>query len=351
MPADRFEYGKMRNRCTSLSIACLMLSGFLASVCSSSANADDFFQGKTVELIVPTGPGGGFDTLTRLVGRYIGRHLAGDPTVVVRNRPGAGGLAAANYLYNRAPQDGTSIGMLEQSIYETQLFKMEGLLADVTKFNWLGRVMSNNAVLFAWHTAAVKKIEDAYRTELVVAANGSSSLMRWTALKKLTGIKLNLIVGHQGTADAALAMERGEVDALSAPWSIFRVAHADWLRDKKVNILLQTGLDRAPDLPDVPRYVDQGKTDEQRQMLEMFSLSDHLGRSIAAPPGVPADRVAELRSAFTATLQDPDFVAETKVLQLALDPLPGPALQSIVLKSFDYSPDLVEKAQALVHQE
>lgn len=315
------------------------------------ARADEYFQGKTIELIVPTGAGGGFDTLTRLVGRYIGRHVPGEPAVVVKNRPGAGGLSAANYLYNRAPQDGTSIGMLEQSVYEAQLFKNAQLLADVRRFNWLGRVMSNNAVLFAWHTAAVKKIEDAFQTELIVAANGSSSLMRWTALKRLTGIRFRLIVGFKGTADAALAMERGEVDALSAPWAVVRVAHANWLRDVKINVLLQTGLERAADLPDVPRFADLGKTDEQRQLLELFSQSEQVGRSIAAPPDVPAERVEMLRAAFIATLQDSNFVAETRALQLTLDPLPGAALQMMIQKSFDYPPDLVAKAQALAEPE
>jgi len=334
-------------RCAALKLVCLALAAFLASAWNLSARGEEFFQGKTLELIVPTGAGGSFDTLTRLVGRYIGRHLPGTPTVVVKNRPGGGGFAAANYLFNRAPQDGTSFGMLEQSIYEAQLFKTEGLLADAKQFNWLGRVMSNNAVLFAWHTAAVKNIDDAFHTELIVAANGSSSLMRWTALKRLTGIKLKIIVGHQGTAEAALAMERGEVDALSAPWVVFRTAHADWLRDRKVNILLQTGLERAADLADVPRVVDLAKNDEQRQLLELFSQSDRVGRSIVAPPAVPKDRIEALRRAFTATLEDPDFVAETKTLQLSLDPLPGAALQAIVLKSFDYSSDLVAKAEAL----
>jgi tripartite-type tricarboxylate transporter receptor subunit TctC len=340
-----------RYRWDALGVAGLMLAACLAFANNRPARADDFFQGKTVEFIVPTSPGGSFDSLTRLVGRYIGRHLPGNPTVVVKNRPGGGGLAGANYLFNRAPQDGTSIGMLEQSIYEAQLFKTEGLLADVRQFNWLGRIMSNNAALFAWHTAAVKKIEDAFATQLIVAASGSSSQMRWNALKKLTGIKFKLIVGLQGTAESALAMERGEVEALSAPWAVFRVTHADWLRDKTVNVLLQTGLERAADLPDVPRYVDLAKTDEQHQLLELFSQSDRVGRSIAAPPGVPKDRVAALRAAFSATLQDPDFVADTAALQLTLDPLPGEALQAIIMKSFDYSPALVDKAEALAKPE
>jgi tripartite-type tricarboxylate transporter receptor subunit TctC len=332
-------------------LACLILVGALAALPPSAAAAEAFYQGKVLELVVSSGVGGGSDTLSRLVSRHIGQHIPGNPVVVVKNRPGAAGVAAANYLYNRAPRDGTSIGMLEQSIYETQLFKAEGLLADVRKLNWLGRVISNNAVLFARKDAAVKKIEDAYRTELVVSASGRSSLMRWTVLKKLTGVKFKLIVGHQGTSEASLAMERGEVDALSIPWTVFRVVHADWLRDKQVNILLQTGLERAADLPNVPRVVDMASKYEQRQILEVFSQSERVGRSIAAPPELPKQRVEELRAAFTAMFKDPDFRAEVDALQLHLDPLSGEELQATILKSFDYSPDLVEKAEALAKTE
>jgi tripartite-type tricarboxylate transporter receptor subunit TctC len=314
---------------------------------SGAVAAEDFYQGKTLEIVVPTGVGGSIDTFSRLAGRHIGRHLPGNPSILVQNRPGAGGLAAANYLYNRAPRDGTSIGMVEQSIYEAQLFKTPGLLADVTKFNWLGRLISNNAALVAWHSAAVKTIDDAFQHELAVSASGRSSLMRWTVLKRLTGIKFKLIVGHRGTSEAFLAMERGEVDALSQPWQVFRVAHADWLREKKVNVLLQTGLDRAPDLPNTPRVIDLGRTDEQRKLLELLSGSERVGRSFAAPPDLPKERVAELRAAFAAMLQDPAFQAEVKAMHLELDSLTGEAMQAVILKSVDYPADLVEKAKAL----
>jgi tripartite-type tricarboxylate transporter receptor subunit TctC len=334
----------------SMLIASLLVVSWAAAQWSS-ANAKDFYQGKSLEIVVSTGVGGGSDTLSRLVAPYIGRYLPGNPTVVVRNMPGAGGLAATNYLYNLAAKDGTSIGMPDESIYETQLFRTQGLLADVTKFNWLGRIISNNAVLFARDNAAVKKIEDAYKTELVVSSTGLSSLMRWTVLERLTGIKFKLIVGHQGSAEATLAMERGEVDALTVPWEVFRVAHADWLRDKKVNILLQTGLDRAADLPDVQRVVDLAENDEQRQILELFSQSERVGRSFVAPPGLPEGRVAELRAAFSATLQDHDFLSDVQSRKLTLDPLTGEELQAVIVKSFDYPPELVEKAKALARQD
>jgi tripartite-type tricarboxylate transporter receptor subunit TctC len=315
---------------------------------SSAARADGFYQGKSLEIVVASGVGDSYDALSRLVGRHIGRYLPGNPTVVVQNMPGAGGILAANQLYNIAPHDGTVIGMLDQSVYETQLFKVPGLKADVTKMNWIGRIISNNAVLIAWHTAAVQKIADAYSKELVVSSSGSSSQLRWTILKQLLGVKLKLITGYKSSADGLLAMERGEADAVSMPWTVFRVMHADLLRERKVNVLLQTGLESAPDLPDVPRVVDLARDDEQRQILELFLQSEKVGRSLTAPPGLPAERVAELRSAFAATMKDAEFLADAERMRVSLAPLPGDELQAIIEKSIAYSPAIVEKANALI---
>lgn len=313
-----------------------------------SAGAEDFYHGKTLQIIVSAGPGDSYDTLSRLVGRHISQYLPGNPTVVVMDMPGAGGIVAANQLYNVAPKDGTVIGMLDQSVYETQLFKVTGLQADVTKMNWIGRIISNNAVLFAWHTAAVKKIEDAYTKELIVSSTGSSSQLRWTMLKKLVGVKFKLVTGYKGATDSMLAMERGEVEALSLPWTVLRVIRADWLRDKKINVLLQTSLDKAPDLPDVPRLVDLGQNDEQRQILELFSQAEKVGRSLTAPPGLPPERVAELRSAFAATLKNPDFLADAEKMKISLSPMLGDELQATIEKSFDYPPAIIAKAELFI---
>jgi tripartite-type tricarboxylate transporter receptor subunit TctC len=331
------------------------LIGFAATLLaialtSAPARAADFYRGKTLEIIVSSSVGAdSYDALSRLVARHIGAHLAGDPNIVVRNMPGAGGILAANQLYNLAPRDGTTIGMLDQSIFETQLFKVPELKADVTKMNWIGRIIANNAVLFAWHTAAVKKIEDAHAKPLIVCSTGSSGQLRWTMLKRLLGFKFKLVTGYKGSGDGLVAMERGEVEALSMPWTVFRVIRADWLRDKKVNVLLQTGLDAAPDLPGVPRLVDLGRNAEERQILELFSQPEKVGRSLTAPPGLPPGRVAELRAAFMATTKDPDFLADAARMRLDLSPLSGDKLQAIIEKSFDYSPSIVAKAAALIH--
>jgi tripartite-type tricarboxylate transporter receptor subunit TctC len=193
----------------------------------------------------------------------------------------------------------------------------------------------------------VKKIEDSFTKELAVSVSGRASQVRWTVLKNLVGVNFKLITGHRGTTEASLAMERGEVDALSIPWTVVRVLKADWLREKKINILLQTGLERASDLPNVPRVIDLARNDEQRQILELFSQSEKVGRSFTSPPDVPAERVADLRAAFSATLKDPAFLAEAEGMELNLDPLPGEELQASIGKFFDYPPEIVKKANAL----
>jgi len=314
----------------------------------AAATAGEFYAGKTIDIIVASGAGAdSYDSLSRLIARHIGPHLPGNPNIIVENMPGAGGIRAANQLYNVAPHDGSVIGMLDESIYQNQLFKVLALKADVTRMNWIGRIISNNAVLFAWHSAAVKSIGDTYTKPLIVCSTGSASQLRWTMLKRLLGLKLNLVTGYKGTGDGLVAMERGEVEALSMPWTVFRVIRAEWLRDKKVNVLLQTGLDKAPDLPDVPRLIDLARNADERQILELFSRPEKVGRSLVAPPDVPPERVAQLRAAFAATLKDPEFVADAAHMRIVLSPLPGDQLQTIIEKSFAYSPAIIAKAKAL----
>ena len=327
------------------------LATLALTLSASAANAQGFYQGKTLEIVVFGAAGDSYDTLSRLVGRHIGKHLPGNPTVIVRTMPGAGGIVVANHLYNLAARNGTVIGMLDQSIFETQLFSPGSVKADVRKMNWIGRVISNNAGLYSWHAATVKRIEDSYTQELIVSSSGRASQIRWTMLKNLVGVKFKLITGHKGATEGLLGMERGEVDAVSMPWTVFRVLRADWLRDKKVNVLLQTGLDKAPDLPDVPRLIDLGRDAEQRTILELFSQSEKIGRSFTAPPDMPPERVAELRAAYAATMQDADFLADAKVANVELDPMSGADLQAITAKFFNHPPALVAKALALTKME
>lgn len=315
------------------------------------AQAQDFYKGKTVTFVIGTAPGGGYDTYSRLIAAHIGKHLPGQPNVVAQNMPGAAMIRATNYLYNEAPRDGTVIGMIDQAMYLNQILGVAQLKADVTKFNWIGRLISNSAVLYAWHTAPVKKIEDTYTHELVVSTSGAASRMNWLLLDNLLGMKLKLINGYQGSSDSRLALERGEVEALSQPWPVLKVENPEWLRDKKITLLLQTGADKNAELPQVPRMIDLARNDGERALLQLFSSPSTVGRSVTAPPGLPAERVRELRQGFMEALKDPAFLAQAKKANLELDPLPGEELQAAITGTGDLPPDLVAKARAIVESD
>ena len=325
--------------------AVLALAAVLVALAPARAD-DPFYKGKTISLIIASNTSGGYDTYGRILARHLPSHLAGNPTIVPQNMPGAGGIRAANYLYSVAPKDGTVFGIFDQAMFLDQLLGIPGLRGDVRQFNWIGRLVSNSSVLFAWHTAAVKKIEDAFTHELIVAAPGSNSRLNWTALNALTGTKLKLLTGYEGPATAKIAMERGEVEALSLPWGVLREENPEWLSEKKINLLLQTGLEKNAGLPDLPRMIDLAKSDDDRKVLEIFASPSQVGRSFAAPPGLPKERIDELRAAFMAMVKDPDFLAEVAKLNFDLDPLSGADLQDFFVKA-DYAPALIDKAKAV----
>lgn len=308
-------------------------------------HADDFYKDKTINFIIPSAAGGGYDAYSRLIANHIGRHLPGHPNVVPQNMPGAGSIRATNFLYNIAPKDGTTIGMVDQAIHLNQILGAPELKADVTKFNWIGRILSNSAVLFAWHDAPVKTIQDAFSKELIVSTSGAASRLNWTVLNNLLGMKFRIITGYKGTADSRLAMERGEVHALSMPWSLLKIEGAELLAEKKINLLLQTGADKHPELPQVPRMIDLARTDAERKVLELFSSPSTIGRSVLAPPGLPTERVVALRAAFMASIKDPALLADVKKFKLELDPLPGEQLQASIAGSETFPPALIERAR------
>jgi tripartite-type tricarboxylate transporter receptor subunit TctC len=311
-----------------------------------AAAQEPFYKGKTITLIIGSNASGGYDTYGRLLARHMGTYLDGHPSFVVQNMPGAGGVRAANHLFNVAPKDGTVIGIFDQAVFLNQLLGVAGLRGDVAKFNWIGRMIGNSAVLFAWHTAAVKKIEDAFTHELIVAASGSSSRLNWTALNQLTGTKFKLLTGYEGPATAKVAMERGEVEALSLPWPVLRNENRDWLSQKKINLLLQTGIEKNADLPQLPRMLDLAKNEEDRRVLEIFAAPSLVGRAFVAPPEMPKERVDELRTAFTTMVKAAEFRAEIQKMNFDIDPLSGAELQAFFDKA-DYPPALIERAKEI----
>jgi tripartite-type tricarboxylate transporter receptor subunit TctC len=331
-----------------ISAAALALTAAYAfAPAEAQAQAAPNFAGKQITVIVGFDVGGSYDGYSRLVAGHIGRFLPGNPSAITQNMPGAGSVRATNHLYEIAPKDGTTIGMIDQAIQAFELMGRAGLKADTTKFNWIGRLASNSAVLFAWHTAPIQKIEDALTTNFIVSASGAASRLNWVILNSVVGTKLQILTGYKGTSESLLAMERGEIHGLSRPWTAIKAAQGEWLREGKIRLLLQTGAEKNDDLPNVPRMLDLAKTPEDRQLLRFFAAPSDIGRSIVAPPGVPKETVAMLRDAFWKTLNDPKFEAELKKSGLELDPMHGDRLQALVEEGRDVPPAVVERAKAL----
>jgi tripartite-type tricarboxylate transporter receptor subunit TctC len=326
----------------------VLLLGLLGLAASAgTASAADTYDRITF-IIGSQSNGGTSDVYSRFLANHMGRFLPGNPTIVPQNMPGGGGIRATNYLYNVAPKDGTAIGMVDQAVYLSQILGVPELKADATRFNWLGRLISNTSVLIAWHDAPVKKIEDAFTQELIVSASGTASRLNWTLLNNVVGTKMRLITGYKGVPEARLAMVRGEIHGLSTPWwDLKNLEGGTWLSEKKVNVLLQTSARRHPELPDLPRMVDLAKNEEDRQLIYLFSQPNDIGRSVIAPPGLPAARVAQLRQAFMNTVNDPGFRAEAVKAKLELDPLSGEDLQQLVTGSGNVPDSVVERAKSI----
>jgi tripartite-type tricarboxylate transporter receptor subunit TctC len=352
----RFAAGPMRCVCVALWLAVLPLG----------AGAADFYKDRTITFIIGAAPGGGYDTYSRLIASHLGRHIAGQPTIVPQNVPGAGSIRAANYLYNVAPKDGTAIGMVDEAILLNQILGVQepeaakpgwfgGILrrlmgtqetkTDAVKFNWIGRILANSAVLFVRREAGIGRIEDAIDKELIVSASGTASKLNWTVLKNAFAMKFKIVSGYQGSNESLLALMRGEADALSMPWSILRLTGAELIRDKKINLLLQTGAEKDADLEDLPRMIDLARSDDERKLLELFASPSTIGRSVLAPPGTSAERVAELRRAFMAMMQDPIFLGDLRKARLELSPLGGEQLQAAVTRMSDVPDWLIERAR------
>ena len=288
--------------------------------------------GKTVHLVIGYAAGTGNDILGRLVTRHLGKHVPGNPTVVPQNMPGAGSYKAGNYLYSAAPRDGTAIGLISQTAATEELLGNSAVRFKAAEFGWIGRIGSYNVVSFAWHTSKARTIYDALKFEISIGASGAgSSLFIYPNMtNKLLGTKFKIVSGYQGTPQSFLAMERGEIDAASSGWITIKSTKQDWLKSRAINILVQYMDGRHPDLPDVPSVTELANTEEQRQILRLFTNEAELGKALFVPPGVPTETVAMLRRAFDAMAADPEYVADAEKIRVDHDALPGQQVQKLI---------------------
>jgi tripartite-type tricarboxylate transporter receptor subunit TctC len=323
----------------------LVLTLLLATCSAVAAQAD--FGGKTVRLYIGTGPGGGYDTYGRLVARHLGRHLPGNPAVLPQNMPGASSLALTNFLYHSAPRDGTAVGIINQAMPTEQYLDVGNANYDAAKLNWIGRVSSAVEMAIVWHTVPVSRIEDVRARETVMGGTGptSSTVFVPYLLDNLAGLKFKVVTGFNGTTEIALAMERGEVEGSATPLESLTSYRADWVRDRKIKILLQYTAVRDPEMPDVPAMVELGQTEEARRILGFYASAAEIGRSIVAPPGLPQTTVTALRRAFDAMLGDPVFRDEAKRMGIPIKPMSGEELQNLVRQVGSLPRPLLEKAR------
>ena len=314
------------------------------AACTASAQ-EPFYASKTVTLYVGSGAGGGYDLYGRVVGRHLGRHLPGNPAIAVSNMPGAGSIIMTNFMMAVAPKDGTALGIPMQQIREDQLLGAQGARYDVTKLTWIGRISSNVELSYVWHTVPVQTVYDLEKRETTFAGSGATSIIYPRLLNAMTKEKWKLIPGYITTAPAHLAMERGEVEGASSSLNTLRTATPDWLGRKMVRIIIQYADERHPDLPDVPTPMEVVSTPDDRAAMRFYTNRGSLGRAILAPPGLPPERVAELRAAFMAMTKDPAFLAEIEKAGLELAPMPGADVQAMIERAAKVAPAVLERAR------
>jgi tripartite-type tricarboxylate transporter receptor subunit TctC len=329
----------------------LMVGLMLAAPAARADGIADFYKGKTVALVVGSSTGGGYDTMTRAVGRFIGKHIPGNPTVVVRNMPGAGGITAMNYIYNAAERDGTVLGLVQNNTPLEPLFGTKQARYDATRLNWLGTPSFEVAMVLLWHTVPVSSVADLKSRETQMGASGANSTPAfYTRLLNATlGTRMKLVNGYPGQNEALLAMERGELDGYPSVFqSALTSTRPTWLADKLAKAIVQYGPERIAELGDVPFAPDLLTNEDDRLLMQVGIAPLALGRPLVMPPEAPPERVAAIRKALADTFADPEFLAEGERMGLAVNaPRTGAQLQDVIARAYQSPPRIIERLQKL----
>src|SRR5580704_11598545 len=316
------------------------------------AAAVDFYAGKTITMSTYGAPGDSYDLYLRLLSRHYGKHIAGNPRFIVINQPGGGGLVAMNHAAVLAPQDGTFLTLASQGLLIFEATGQRGLQVSLGSFKWLGSFTQSNNVTVTWYTSKAKTLADAIAHEVVVGASGSAggSVIGPAIYNAVLGTKFKVVYGYQGGASIDLAMQRGEVDGRgNNTWAGYKATFQSAIQDHKLNVLIQTGLRKEPELPEVPLFLDLVKGDPAREPVAKFmSYAVAIARPFAAPPGVPEDRVEVLRRAFDATMKDREFLAEAAKLNAEIDPLTGEQVQDVVTQVLATPRPVINQIQAVL---
>jgi tripartite-type tricarboxylate transporter receptor subunit TctC len=332
------------------SLAIMSVSLLLVASAALAQSPAAFYSGKTISILMGAGEGGAYSIYGQLAADYLRKLLPGNPTVIVQSMPGAGGIKAADYLANVAPKDGTALGMLLDLATITQVLEPRTVRYDLSKFSVIGSFVTDNPVMMVRADAGARTFAELKSSKSIVvgaSGKGSQTYVHPALLKEVLGANLRIVTGYRGSADISLALERGEVQAQSATWVSWQARHADWIRRKEIIPIVQVGLKKESDLPDVPLMLELATSVSDRQVLELMSSGSQIGRALFAPPGVPADRIVALRNAFDTMVKDRDFLEAAAKRKLVVRATPGVEVQAIIQNVVSYSPPVVERARAV----
>jgi len=312
---------------------------------AQAQSVGDFYRGKTLSMLVGVGVGGEFDLLTRLLAKYIGRHIPGNPSAVTQNMVGAGGMKVLNYLYNQAPRDGTYVVLVQPALPAAQAVGLPGVQYEAEKLRWLGTIAPSVETMVVWHETGVKTIQDAREREIVVGATskGSNTYGFPALMNEFLGARFKIVTGYASGTQINLAMERGEVDGRDNSWASWKTTKPDWVKEHRITVIARFGPAVSDlDAPSIEQLVESA---DERRIIELVLSGGQLGRPFAVAPGVPPERVAALRAAFDAVMRDPDFLAEAAAVNFDVAPIGGEALQGIVERVVNTPRDLASRAR------
>ena len=331
--------------------ACVALIGLVTASPALAQSVAEFYRGKQITLMVGSSPGGGYDAMARIIASHIGKLIPGNPGIIVQNAPGGGSVTMSNRIYRIAPQDGTVLGLVQRGVLLAQLTKRSGVQFEIAKFNWIGSVSPDASFVVAWHTAPIKTVQDLLTQPMIVGGTGATSDLEASArlLNATIGTKFRIVGGYPGQADVLLAIQRGEIQGTADwAWSEIKSRYSNFLTEKKINLILQNGLKKVPELTDVPLTMDLIKNETDRRVAELYFGLKQVARPILAGPGVPVDRLAALRTAFLALKEDPGFKADAEKLGLS-DPTPATEIENYVKLTTSASPEVVRRLTTILN--
>jgi tripartite-type tricarboxylate transporter receptor subunit TctC len=325
----------------------------LVSVATMAHAEADFYKGREIKLIVSATVGGGYDVYARTLAKHLGEHIPGNPTITPQNMPAAGGIAAANYLYNVAPRDGTVICLLQNTVAFEPFYANKQALFDAAKFSWLGTPTTEVAMYIVWHTSKIKTLHDAQTQEMITGGAGAASTPAFygRVFNQIFNMKARLITGYPGQNEILLAMEKGEVEAMASPfWSSIKTSRPTWYPEAKIRVLFQYGAEPHSELKGVAFALDLLRIEADKTLLIAASAPLGLGRPFVAPPDIPAERLAILRTAMMATFNDPQFRADCEKQRLECsNPRSGEQIEALITQAYA-TPEHVRKRLIDIYQ-